>query len=735
MSRCSRWFPAAVATLVAIGLALAAPLDLERLYRDPRPFGIPPRLVRWAPGGPARLAFLWNDRGVKARDLWTWAPGDAKPRLVVDHRRLEAGPVRDDAVEELRETARLDDEGIDSYAWSPDGSRLLLSYGGDLFVVDPGGEDLRRLTRTAAPEIDPQWFPDGRRVGFVRDNDLWVLGVDDGSLVQLTSDGTETLLNGRPDYIALEEVGFRSAWTPSPGGKLVAFVQYDTSPVAVLSIPDVLGDRVRCRHQRRPPAGTANSRIRVGIVSAEGGDVTWADLSAFDDFYVTHLLWRAPGKLVVGVEPRDLHALHLLEVHPDGSTREIHVERDDAWVNLSRSFLEVTPDGRLLLGSERTGAAHVWLLDPVGGGMLQLTRGNREVTALQGVVDGQVVFLGHLDSPHEQHLYRLALHGGEPERLTPQAGWHRARLSPDGKWVATVRSDWTLPWDLWVGPPGRSERGWLRLTRSPPPDFDPAELIVPRIVHVRGKDGAAVPALLWEPPGRPSRAGRAAIVHVHGGGYSQAVRRAFLWSTPLHTLMAREGWVVLSVDYRGSEGYGRAWRTAVHLDLGGPDLDDTVAAADWLASNVPGVDRRRIGLWGWSYGGFLAALAAGKAPGAFAAHVAVAPVTEWEHYDTHYTEERLGLPAEHPDAYRRANPVTWAEHVRAPLLLVHGLRDDNVHSQDTFRMADALVRAGRPFDMMIYPAGKHGIRRDASRVHLFRKMFAFFREHLGGSNR
>ncbi len=735
MSRFTRCLVAASAVLLAGALALAAPLDLERLYRDPRPFGIPPRLVRWAPAGTVRLAFLWNDRGVKARDLWTWAPGEAAPRLVVDHRRLAAGPVHDEAVEELRETARLDDRGIDGYAWSPDGTRLLLSYGGDLFVVDPEGRHLHRLTRTAAPEIDPQWFPDGRRVGFVRDNDLWVLGVDDGSLVQLTSDGGETLLNGRPDYIALEELGFRSAWAPSPGGKLVAFVRYDTSPVELLSICDAVGERVRCRHQRRPPAGTANSRLRVGIVPATGGPVTWADLAAFDDFYVTHLRWLAPGRLLVGIEPRDLHSLHLLEVHPDGSTRELHVERDEAWINLARSFLATTPGGRVLLGSERTGAAQLWLLDPAGGGMLQVTRGNREVTSLQGVVGDHVVFLGHLDSPHEQHLYRVPLRGGAPERLTPQPGWHEARLSPDGRWVASVRSDWTLPPDLWVGPPGTGERGWVRLTRSPPPDFDPAELVAPRIVHVRGRDGVPVPALLWEPPGPPPRGGRAAIVHVHGGGYAQAVRRAFLWSTPLHTLMVREGWAVLSIDYRGSEGYGRSWRTAVHLDLGGPDLADTVAAADWLAAHVPGVDRRRIGLWGWSYGGFLAALAAGKAPGAFAAHVAVAPVTEWEHYDTHYTEERLGLPAEHPDAYRRADPLTYAARVNAPLLLIHGLRDDNVHCQDTFRLADALVRAGRPFDMMIYPTGKHGIRRDASRVHLFRKMFAFFREHLGGHER
>ncbi|HXI03889.1 MAG TPA: prolyl oligopeptidase family serine peptidase, partial [Candidatus Saccharimonadales bacterium] len=371
------------------------------------------------------------------------------------------------------------------------------------------------------------------------------------------------------------------------------------------------------------------------------------------------------------------------------------------------------------------------------GSLEPLTSGDWEVTDLDRVGGGQAWFTSTAEGPEERHFYRVALGGGEPVRLTTQPGWNECRVSSDGSWIACLHSDLTDPVDLWVERPG-SGKPPERITRSPAKDFDPTLLAVPEIITLKSRlDGAPVTAALYRPdPGAPpddlSRGLRPhpALVHVHGGGYSQAVRRGWGgWMTFINTLFVRQGYYVLDVDYRGSSGYGRKWRTDVRLNLGGPDLEDTLTAAEYLRS-LPDVDPGRVGVWGWSYGGFLTCMSMMAKPGVFNAGVAIAPVTDWAAYDTHYTEERLGLPSEHAEAYRKGSPLTYAGRLRDPFLLVHGLRDDNVHVQDSIRLVDELVRDGKDFDVMFYPEAKHGIRSDASRIHLFKKVFAFFLEKM-----
>ncbi len=711
--------------------------DLDRLTSEPRLFGVAPRLPAWAPAGATRLAFLWSDRGVDASDLWLWEPGAEKPRKLVDHASLalESGG-SDPAVDERRETLRLFDRGIGSFQWSPDGTRLLVESGGNLFIVDPLSGELRALSRTAAPAIDPQFSADGRAVVFVRQGDLWWAGLDSGAQLQLTSDGSETRLNGRSDYIALEELGFEHAFRISPDSKRVAFVQYDTSPVAVLCVPEMLADRVACREQRRPPAGSANSRIRIGFAAA-GKEPVWASLpAALTDFYVTHLVWFDADRLLAGVEDRSTQSLTIYSISAaDGSAQAVVVERDDAWVNLARTWI-VPGDARsFVFGSERSGWAHAYRIDLETKASTSLTAGDWEVDAVEAVVKGQVLLHGRRESPFDRHLYRVPLAGGDLEQLTTTPGWHDATLSPDGKWVASLYSNLTTPPDLWLGAPGSRADSWKRLTVSPAEDFSATRLVTPRIVSIPAtRGGGKITGLLWEPTGPIPRGGRPAIVYVHGAGYTQDVKRGFNKTGGLHSLMAHAGYAVLSIDYRGSEGYGRAWRTAVHNALGDLDLADSIAAADWLAQNVAGVKRDRIGIWGTSYGGFLALMAAGRAPGSFAAHGAGAPVTNWANYDTSYTEERLGRPQQNALAYQQSSPLTYAGKVTGPVLLFHGLRDDNVHAQDSMQYADRLIEAGIRFEMMVYPAATHRQFSDAARRHSFDLLISFFDRTLRRSS-
>jgi dipeptidyl-peptidase-4 len=686
------------------------------------------------------VAYLWSDEGRQARDLWVYDPAAGRARKLTDVKTLAAPEeAADEATAERRETMRLVDAGVDAYVWAPDGRSLLFTLQEDLFLVGVDGATPRRLTRTASAEFDPKPSPDGSRVAFVRDSDLWVMDLAQGATIQVTTDGSETLLNGLSDYISLEELNRFSAYEWSADGKHLVYIQADTSPVRQLEIPDFLTKHVSHRLQRRPPAGEANSRTRVGVVAAAGGATRWIALEpGVEDFYVPKLK-RLGDLIAILQEDRSLMKGWLFLADPAAaSARKILEETDTDWINLDKAFLgwdEAT--GTFVYGSERSGWGHLHAVDPGSGALVPLTSGAWEVTALDRAAGGRVHFTATADGPAERHLYRVPVRGGAaPERLTSRPGWHDAEVSPDGTWVADLASDLHEPPDLHVFKAGAAGDP-VRVTRSPAREF--AELALPPVefITVRSRAGGApIPATLIRPAASAprtllSRGGRRpAVVRVHGAGYAQAVRRGWGGSTFLvHALLAREGYYVLDVDYRGSSGYGRKWRTDVHLHLGGLDLQDALSAADHLRS-FPDVDPNRVAIWGWSYGGFLTNMAMLAAPGVFNAGVAVAPVNDWAAYDTHYTEERLGKPQDQPEAYRKSNPLTFAEGLKDPLLMIHGLKDDNVHAQDTLRLVDALVKAGKEFDLMLYPEGRHGITRDESRVHLFKKLLAFLRERM-----
>lgn len=717
-------------------------LSLSRIYSDPRLDGVPSREIAWSPAGP-KVAYLWSDKGRQARDLWVYdAPAGAALKLT-DVQALGVPPeatkeqARDEVTAERRETMRLVDEGVDAFRWAPDGNSILFSFQSDLFIVGVKGGAPRRLTRTAAAEFDPQISPDGSRIAFVRDGNLWVISLAGGEIVQATVDGSDTLLNGLSDYISLEELNRFSAYTWSADSRYLVYVQADTTLVPELEIPNFLSPRVTHVKQRRPPAGEANSRTRIGVVAAGGGATRWIPLrEGLEEFYVPKLE-RVGERIAVMQEERSLHKAWLYLIDPaEAKAKVVLEEKDDAWINLDRAYLGFDDETRTLLyGSERSGWGHLYAVDAASGALTSVTSGTWEVTALDRVAAGRVHFTATASGPAERHLYRTTLtgrgsDGRRPERITTKPGWHEAKISSDGAWVADIFQDVDTPPDLYVGKAGSKEPA--RVTTSPAKEFASLGLPAPEFMEITSRaDGVKVPATLIRPTsssprGALSRGGKhPAIVRVHGAGYAQSIRRAWGGTSYLfHSILARQGYYVLDVDYRGSSGYGRKWRTDVYLHLGGLDLQDSLSGADYLRT-LPDVDPNRIAIWGWSYGGFLTNMAMLAAPDVFNAGVAVAPVNDWTSYDTHYTEERLGRPQDQPEAYKMSSPMTYAEGLKRPLLMIHGLRDDNVHAQDTIRLVDALVKAGKDFDLMLYPEGKHGITRDASRVHLFSKVTAF----------
>lgn len=769
--------------------AFGSGLTIERMYSDPRPAGVAPREIAWSPDG-GTLAFLWNDGGARFYDIWLCDASGGNLRRATDASAIEGTgeEVLTKAEVDRLATQRRKGKGIQSFRWASDGKRIVFPLEGDLFILDAGSGRVKRLFGTAAAETDPAFSPDGKRMAFVRENDIWMIELETGIVTQLTTCGSDVLYNGLGDYVDYEEVGREDAFWWSPDGARIAYVQTDVGPIRELMIPDYLGTFVDARKQLRPVAGGDNSSKRLGVLSLDTRETVWVEPGVGRDEYICRVLWHPGGReLLFLSEPRDLESLHFLAVDAAGGTIDtLLTVRDGKWVNISSTFVRWGDGGRYVyFTSEESGWNHIHCKRWKGGPIEVLTSGPWEVTSLHTVdSEGRVWYTSTELEPGQRHLYYVDGNGGR-FRVTRGEGWYGSHVSKGAEGAAVAYSNPSTPPDIYIlksmkgskvpearghgSGPGKGSGGGAgapsvysrrtgrgremppglrRVTRSPAGDFAAIELPdVHYFTFASPTDGGTVHAALLLPPQlggvdvAAALEGRLtggftgkypAIVSVHGGGYAQSVRKSWRWGALYEAYLVNEmGYVLLDLDYRGSSGYGRKFRTDVHLALGGPDLEDEMAGLGILGS-FPFVDPERIGIWGWSYGGYMTVLAMLRHPDSFAAGAAVAPVTDWRNYDTHYTEERLGLPREEPGAYSKGSPITYADSLRRHLLVIHGMVDDNVHFQDTVQLVEAMTRTGVDFEVMFYPAGKHGIRADASRIHLFRKITRHFERYLKG---
>jgi len=429
---------------------------------------------------------------------------------------------------------------------------------------------------------------------------------------------------------------------------------------------------------------------------------------------------------------------------PSASARVLTHDHDDAWIGgppiqanyLQPALMEWLPGGELVFASERSGWSHLYLLDE-DGAVRALTEGAWEVRSAQLSPDrANWLLQTSREHPSEDHLYRMPATGGHMERLTSEAGRHEGWWSPDGQRLAVISSESVQLPDLYVrdAEPGADAQ---RVSVSGADAYYQHPLTRPEIVEFEHPDGGPLWASLFRPE-KPN-AERAAIVHIHGGGYRQFAHRGYSvygYATHLGFInyMLEQGYTVLDFDYRGSAGYGSDYRTDIADAMGISDTDGAVAGARWLAANE-GVDPDRIGIYGVSYGGFLTLTSLFRYPGVFNAGVARAAVTDWAHYSDGWTSRILGVPAENPEAYRLSSPIYYAEGLEDPLLITHGLMDDNVHFQDAARLVQRLIELEKDFEVMYFPVEPHTVETEASRYDLVRRQAAFFDEHLRGIRR
>jgi dipeptidyl-peptidase-4 len=672
----------------------------------------------WAPDG-QRFAYTFENA------VWIYDVGARSATRICELSELSREATALRRSEAFEWTNRnVKDEKVQ---WSPDGARLLISAGSDLFWYDIGGRKWQQLTATAEAERDPKLSPDGFRVSFERGNELFVLEISSREAKQLTHDASGTLWNGRLDWVYPEELQLGTAHWWSPDSKSIAYLQFDVSRQMIYPHADLLKRPAVYEPQRFPQAGSPNPDVRLGVVGIAGGRTRWMDTGDTREHLLARVSWLRNSREVVTLRlNRVQNRLDVIVADAvGGNSRLLLREEDPHWVNLSDGFRFL--DESFVWSSERSGYRHLYLYSLDGKLKRQLTSGEWVVTDLAGVDEPRrvIYFVSTEESPLERHLYSIGFDGRAKRKLTALAGTHAISMAPNAAHYVDTASNLMEPVRKTVHTAaGKEVAVWHEPDRELARRYDipPAELM-----EIKADDGAVLYARLTRPAVFNSSRKYPAVVIVYGGPHAQNVVRKWPGLSWEHAL-AHRGYVVWQMDNRGTYNRGHAWETRLYRRLGKQELEDQRAGVRHLIS-LGFVDPERIGIYGWSYGGFMTLYALVNAPDLFRAGIAGAPVTDWRLYDTIYTERYLGLPSDNEEGYRQSSPLQRAEQLRARLLLVHNLDDDNVLFQHTLQFMDALQRHNKPFELMIYPQKTHHVSGAAKR-HMLEGMTDFLDRNL-----
>jgi dipeptidyl-peptidase-4 len=623
-------------------------------------------------------------------------------------------------------------------------------------MYDLASKRLLSLSRRAAGlQQFAKFSPDSRRVGFVRNRNLFVVDLLTGSERQLTFDGSDgRVINGTFDWVYEEEFGLRDGWSWSPDGSRIAFYKLDESETREYQLMDLRDTYPVVERYRYPKAGESNSEVKIGIIGINTGTVRYVETATWNDEesdaeYIPRVGWTAGAqgsKLWILRLNRDQNRVDVLLTDPDSANvRMLLSEEEDTWINVNDDRISFLGDGQhFVWASERTGFNHLYLYGVDGTLVTPITSGDWEVTDFHGVDEatGYAYFTGTVENAIERHLYRIAIPdasenaiGPSPERVSDGAGTHRVDFSSDLRFYIDSYSNATTPTVVSLHEASGTRLKGLEANAELVDRLSRYDLPEPEFTTLPGAAGDLLNAYLIKPTDFDPLHQYPVLMYVYGGPGSQTVVDSwggsrYLW----HAYLAQElGLVVVSVDGRGTGARGKEFTSQTYRRLGVVEAADQIAAAQAI-SRFDYVDSSRIAIWGWSYGGYLTlmSLLTDDGPTTFKVGMAVAPVSDWRLYDTIYTERYMSTPQSNPDGYTLSAPLAYADRLgdHQRLLLVHGDLDDNVHYQQSIQMADGLQAADEQFDMMIYPGRNHGIFGDRTRLHLFTLLTRYLRDHL-----
>ncbi len=701
------------------------PLTLDAIFKDHAFKPHSPAQLAWVPG---QKALTWLE---KADD----GTGLIRYDVLADNEEVLV------AADAFRHPLTANELTVASYKWVDPQTLLIAadeksiwrhSVKARYFLIDIKTQEIRSLLPGDPYLQYVKSAPDGKKIGFVKENDLYVLNLPDNKLKRLTSDGSATILNGRFDWVYEEEFSISDGWSWSPDGSKIAFWRFDQSMVPTYSWLDYrpLSGEVVTIHY--PKAGQSNARVSIHVADLETGEIVDAGQSVFNESYLPRMEWLNNERLIVQNLNRAQNSLALLNVDfRNGRADTILVEHNEAWVNVDDD-LKMLEDGRFLWTSERDGFNHIYLGDANGTSLKQITSGKWEVVSVYGSDGEYVYFKANREAVSDYHIYKVKTDGSDPTRLVSEPGRHEAVFSADfalfvDRWSSVSR---LRQWDI-VDNGGKPLRTLVE--NSAPADR--YNLVVPQFGSFNTSDGVSLNTLSYFPPDFDAEKKYPVLMYGYGGPGSQTVRNTFgprYYHQQRHVwfmYLAQQGYIVFILDNRGSGGRGKAFKNYSYGDLSKYAVEDHLAGARYLAG-LPYVDKERIGIWGWSFGGYLTLHALSRDSGLFRMGISVAPVSDFRWYDTIYTERFMRTPQQNPQGYDAASAFSYLDGYDGSLLLIHGTADDNVHVQHAMNYMEALQQRAAPFDVMLYPGLNHRLDEGNSFLHLHKMMTDYIMENL-----
>lgn len=710
-------------------------LTIERIHQSPSLSGSAPKGIQVSPDG-QRVTFLkGKEEDYDRYDLWEYHIPSGKTQILFNSDDLHTGPeVLSDEEKARRERMRVYGSGIISYDWSNDGSALLFPLAGDVYYFKIGDKKAKRLLETEAFETDIRFSPKGNFISYIREQNLYVMNVASGKERAITSEGGGDIKYGMAEFVAQEEMGRMTGYWWSKDEQHIAFTKVDESPVDTIVRSEIYADSISTIKQKYPKAGTNNVYIELAVANLNNDKIRWVDLGDNKDIYLSRVKWMNESTLTYQTQSRDQKTLDLqaINIH-SGKQSALLQETSNTWVNLNDDLRFLSDNKHFIWASERDGFKHLYLYKNNGELVHQITKGNWVVESINAVDDkkGLIYFQGRKDTPLESHIYSVDLKGKEIARHSEANRFHSATFSSDASVYVDSHSTANSPSQVSLHAANGDMITYLEENKvnSEHPLFPyTAQWVSPEFGTLKAEDGTDLQYRLFKPAKIKGK--HPVIVYLYGGPHAQMVTNR--WGGNRALLMqhwVNKGYVVFTVDNRGSYNRGKAFEDPLFKKMGFVEVDDQVTGVKFLRT-LDFVDPERIGVHGHSYGGYMTLMTMFKAGDYFAAGVSGAPVTDWRIYDTHYTERYMGNPKTDDQAYTDSSVFPYAKDLKGNLLIYHGMADDNVLFTNSTKLYKHLQDLALPFEVMDYPGKKHSIRGKNTGIHLYKTITNFFDKHL-----
>jgi dipeptidyl-peptidase-4 len=721
-------------------------LTIERIFSSPSLDGQTPKSLKFSPDG-SRVTYLQGKSdNLNQYDLWEYNLQSKENRVLVDSQALFSGiEVLSDEEKARRERQRIYGFGIMEYQFSNDGTALLFPLNGDIYYYHLATKTAKRLTETDAFETDVKFSPKGNYISFIRGENIFVLNIESGKENKLTKDGgSNNIKNGMSEFVAQEEMDRMTGYWWSPDEKNIAFLRVDESPVKVVIRNEIYAEKIELIEQRYPATGTNNVNIKLAVTDIKGRKTRFVELDKAEggtsignenDFYIPRVKWLPDSSnLSYQWQSRDQKTLKLNIYNiKKRKQKTLLTERSDHWLNLHHDLVFLEDNKSFIWASERDGYKHLYHFTNEGQLINQLTKGNWVVDSIKQVDEknGLIYFTGRADTPLERHLYRVPLNGKSPEhvaRISKRNGFHSINFSKDSKSYIDSFSNISTPEQVSLHKANGEHITWLeenKVTEDHPIAPYYTKLIQPKFGTLTADDGKTnLYYKLYKPDDMAPGKKYPVIVRVYGGPHAQLVKNDWQ-GADMTQYMLQQGYIVFQLDNRGSNYRGTAFEFPIHEKLGEIEVADQITGVKYLQS-LEFVDKERIGVFGHSYGGYMTLMSLFKAGDYFKAGVSGAPVTDWLLYDTHYTERYLNHPDVNPEGYKESSVFPYVNGLNSPLMIYHGMADDNVLFTNTTKLIKALQDKGKIFELMTYPGSKHSMRGKKVKVHLNKTIMNFF---------